>query len=181
MDFAVRTAERRDIPDLIRAHVDAWRVGYRDVIDHGYLDSPLLEEQRSTMWNNWGWVDRPGQHVVVAETDGRVLGFGFVGPERAEPEGTFTGLGEVYAFYFHPDAWGSGAATRTMTSCHAVLQQQGFSHAVLWVLRDNPRARRFYEKMGWSPTGKESSFTGPQTANSLPYPVAEVQYGIALG
>jgi GNAT superfamily N-acetyltransferase len=133
------------------------------------------------MWSRWGWVDRPGQHVFVGEVDGRVLGFGFVGPERSEPEGTFTGLGEVHAFYFHPDAWGSGAATPTMGRCHEFLHGAGFSQAVLWVLRDNPRARRFYEKSGWSPTGKESSFTGPQTADALPYAVAEVQYGVLLG
>ena len=181
MTTVVRVAERRDIPDLIRIHVDAWRVAYRGVIDDGYLDSSLLEDQRTTMWNAWGWSERPGQQVLVGEVDGRVVGFGFVGPERAEPEGTFTGHGEVYAFYFHPDAWGSGAATPMMHRCHDHLRSEGFSHAVLWVLRDNPRARRFYEKMGWSTNGKESSFTGPQTAAALPYAVAEVQYGITLG
>ena len=110
MTVAVRTAERTDIPAFIRAHVDAWRVAYRGVIDQGYLDSSLLEEQRTTMWNQWSWVDRPGQHVYAAEVDGHTVGFGYIGPERAA-DGSDTGLGEVYAFYLHPDAWGSGAAT----------------------------------------------------------------------
>ena len=181
MTVVIRDAERRDIPDLIRVHVDSWRVAYRGLIDDSYLDSSLLEEQRTTMWNAWTWADRPGQQVFVGEADGRVVGFGFVGPERLEAEGTFSGLGEVYAFYLHPDAWGSGLATPLMERCHAHLRDGGFSDAVLWVLRDNPRARRFYEKMGWSTTGKESSFTGPQTAAALPYAVAEVQYRVALG
>jgi hypothetical protein len=29
---------------------------------------------------------------------------------------------------------------------------------VLWVLDDNPRARRFYERHGWTATGLEASF-----------------------
>jgi GNAT superfamily N-acetyltransferase len=181
MPAVVRTAERRDIPHLIRVHVDSWRVAYRGLIDNGYLDSSLLEEQRTTMWNAWSWADRPGQQVFVGEVDGRVLGFGFVGPERLEAEGTFSELGEVYAFYLHPDAWGSGIANPLMEHCHDFLRAAGFSQAVLWVLRDNPRARRFYEKLGWSATGKQGAFTGPQTADALPYEVAEVQYGIALG
>ena len=181
MTTAVRTAERRDIPDLIRVHVDAWRIAYRGVIDDGYLQSSLLEEQRTTMWNAWTWADRPGQCVFVGEADGRVLGFGMVGPERVEPDGAVSGLGEVYSFYLHPDSWGSGLATPLMEQCHDFLRAGGFSQAVLWVLRDNPRARRFYEKMGWSATGREASFAGPQTAAALPYAVEELQYGVALG
>jgi GNAT superfamily N-acetyltransferase len=181
MAIVIRTAERHDIPDLIRVHVDAWRVAYRGVIDDGYLQSSLIEEQRTAMWNAWTWPDGPGQHLFVGEVDGRVLGFGLVGPERVEPEGTVSGLGEVYSFYLHPDSWGSGLATPLMEQCHDFLHAGGFSHAVLWVLRDNPRARRFYEKMGWSATGKEASFTGPQTGAALPYAVAELQYGVVLG
>jgi GNAT superfamily N-acetyltransferase len=33
------------------------------------------------------------------------------------------------------------------------LRGRGFHDAVLWVLEDNPRTRRFYEKHGWRPDG----------------------------
>jgi ribosomal protein S18 acetylase RimI-like enzyme len=33
------------------------------------------------------------------------------------------------------------------------LRAEGFDTAVLWVLKDNPRARAFYEKFGWEPSG----------------------------
>jgi ribosomal protein S18 acetylase RimI-like enzyme len=50
------------------------------------------------------------------------------------------------------------------------LRQLGFTDVVLYVFRDNPRARRFYEKAGWSFTGWEGSFDleGQE--------IAEVQY-----
>jgi ribosomal protein S18 acetylase RimI-like enzyme len=35
---------------------------------------------------------------------------------------------------------------------HAAVEQlsaDGYPEAVLWVLEDNPRARRFYEREGW--------------------------------
>ena len=35
----------------------------------------------------------------------------------------------------------------------------GHPTAVLWVLRDNPRALAFYEKAGWHFTGEEKMFT----------------------
>lgn len=165
---------------LVRAHVDAWRVAYRGVIPDSYLDSDELEQQRDTMWRSWRWADTPGQHVYVAVLDDRVVGFGFIGPDRGDGPGSSTRRGEVYAFYLHPTAWGSGAGPALMARCTGHLRDHGFERAVLWVLRDNPRARRFYEKTGWSFTGEESSFDGPATANALPTPVPEVQYGIVL-
>jgi hypothetical protein len=51
---------------------------------------------------------------------------------------------------------------------------------VLWVLRDNPRARRFYEKVGWQVTGEETLWDGPSTAGKLANPLAEAQYLVSL-
>jgi hypothetical protein len=55
-----------------------------------------------------------------------------------------------------------------------LLRADGFEEAVLWVLDDNPRARRFYELAGWRLNGavKEDTF--------LDTPVREVRYRIAL-
>jgi GNAT superfamily N-acetyltransferase len=33
------------------------------------------------------------------------------------------------------------------------LREHGFRSVTLWVLRDNERARLFYERAGWSPDG----------------------------
>jgi hypothetical protein len=37
------------------------------------------------------------------------------------------------------------------------LRELGMREAVLWVLRDNLRARRFYECLGWTPDGRTVS------------------------
>ena len=150
------------------------------MIDDSYLDSEEFEAERFAMWHAWQWVETPGAHVFVPTIDDRVVGFGYVGPERGDGAASGTRRGEVYAFYVHPTAWGSGAAAATMARCTEFLRDHGFTEAMLWVLRDNPRARRFYEKVGWSTTGEESSFVGPQTAGGLPEPVPEVQYATVL-
>lgn len=133
------------------------------------------------MWTAWRWIETPAAQVFVPVIEERVVGFGFVGPERGDGPGSNTRRGEVYAFYVHPTAWGSGAAAATMSRCTEFLRDHGFDEAVLWVLRDNPRARRFYEKVGWSTTGEETAWDGPQTAGKLPEPVVEVRYRTFLG
>ena len=60
------------------------------------------------------------------------------------------------------------------------LTEGGHERAVLWVLRDNPRARRFYERAGWVLTGRTDEWPGPQLPSYTSPPVAEVEYGRPL-
>jgi GNAT superfamily N-acetyltransferase len=110
--------------------------------------------------------------MFVVSMHERVVGFGHAGPEHAEPTRTPATIvpaenrGEVYGFYVHPSAWGTGAAPALMSRCEEFLRDEGFTSAVLWVLRDNPRALAFYEKEGWRFTGQESAFTPSDPTNT---------------
>ncbi len=174
----VRTAVFDDADDLARAHVDAWRVGYRGIIPDDYLDDEHFERQRVDQWRAWTW-RRPGSELFVGLLGGRAIGFGLCGPQQ-DAAGEATGLGEVFAFYVHPTAWGTGVAAAMMSRCISFLRSEGYPSAWLWVLRDNPRARAFYDKAGWTFTGGEQLWHGPSIDLPLPQPVTEVQYFIAL-
>jgi GNAT superfamily N-acetyltransferase len=60
-----------------------------------------------------------------------------------------------------PELWGRGLARSAGARATGVRR--------LWVLRDNARARGFYEHLGWAATGRE------QAAEWPPYPV-ELEY-----
>jgi L-amino acid N-acyltransferase YncA len=49
---------------------------------------------------------RPSHSLLVAEREGRVIGFVSVGPTT--DEGAAADTGEVYAIYLHPDIVGTG-------------------------------------------------------------------------
>lgn len=184
----VRAATVDDADDLAQAHVQGWRVGYRGLFPDEYLDAPAFERERVERWRAWTWLELVGSEMYSAVLDERVVGFAHIGPEREQPSGdqsAATGpvtdpTGEVYGFYLHPDAWGSGAAPALMRRSVQRLRALGFATAVLWVLRDNPRARAFYEREGWQPSGLEMMWEGPQSASPPPRPVAEVQYVTVL-
>lgn len=189
---SVREAEPSDADAIAAAHVWGWRVGYRGLFPDEYLDADEFETARLERWRAWRWADfgGPTAQLFVVELSGRVVGFGHAGPERHEPTCDQSGLslrptlsdarGEVYGFYLHPDAWGSGAAAPLMRICEAHLLAHGFTEAVLWVLRDNPRARAFYERAGWRWTGEESEWPGPKSVSGPPVTAPEVQYGRQL-
>ena len=163
MTFSIRAAERADADAITDVQVASWRAGYAHVLPESVLYGDDFDRTRRTFWN--GWRFSPGHRLAVAvgpvDTDDgrgeRVVGFSSYGPERERGRGV-TGRAELYAFYFRPDTWGSGAASALMEHTEERFRAEGFETAVLWVLEDNPRARRFYEKHGWDATGITADF-----------------------
>jgi GNAT superfamily N-acetyltransferase len=175
----VRDADIDDADAIATAHIDGWRAGYRGVVPDEYLDAEEFASSRRDRWRSWSWQQIPQSRLFVVTLQGRVVGFGHAGPEQvvahgiespeSEPGDGDEARGEIYGFYLHPTAWGSGGAGALMSRCEEFLRDEGFTSATLWVLRDNPRARAFYEKAGWQATGKESLFTPSEPpGSSLP-------------
>ena len=116
-----------------------WQAAYAHVFSAEQLGG-LSVERRAEMWR-----ETP---PLVAEADGRVIGFVSVGASRDDDA-----EGELFAIYVHPDHWGTGAGRELIAAGEERLRELGHSDVVLWVLDDNPRARRFYEVAGWKVDG----------------------------
>jgi GNAT superfamily N-acetyltransferase len=76
----------------------------------------------------------------------------------AERDGVAVGVAAVEArwlngLYVHPDDWGTGAAALLHAAAVEAIAA-AHDEAKLWVLAENRRARRFYEKHGWRPNGE---------------------------
>ncbi|MFI2752569.1 GNAT family N-acetyltransferase [Cellulomonas sp. P22] len=142
----VRRARAEDAAALARVHVTAWLGAYRGLLPDAVLDALDV----TTMERRWDGLLADGlrPHQLVAELDGRVVGFVNAGPAfESVPDG------EVYAIYVEPDAWGTGAGPALLAAAEDELRVLGHHEAVLWVLPTNARARRFYERSGWASTG----------------------------
>ena len=162
MGFEIRAASRTDASAIARVHVAAWREGYAGVVPDSVLHADDFEADRIRMWSDWRF--NPGQRVSVCvrlDDDGReqITGFAAYGPER-DRIGGFAGRGELYALYVLPECWGDGTAAALIVHTDERLRAEGFHEAVLWVLKQNPRARAFYEKHGWTATGRGDVFEG---------------------
>jgi GNAT superfamily N-acetyltransferase len=83
-----------------------------------------------------------------------VVGFVSVGECR---EGDADG--ELYAIYVDPDHWASGIGRELIAVGEQRLRELGHMDVILWVLEDNPRARRFYECAGWYHDSERRSIT----------------------
>jgi GNAT superfamily N-acetyltransferase len=145
----IRTATGADAESIARVQERSWQTAYRHIFPAAELDrGGFIQAQR---WRDR--LERPpaGWSTFVAVRDLRVLGFTSVGPSRDEQ-----GLGELYAIYVAPSAWSTGAGRALIERAEQELAS-AYANATLWVLEDNPRARRFYERAGWEPDGKRKA------------------------
>lgn len=73
------------------------------------------------------------------------------------------------AIYVRPSSWGSGLAVELHDAAVAELRGRGVVRARLWVLEENARARRFYERLGWRPDGTSRVVEFPPNPIDLGY------------
>jgi L-amino acid N-acyltransferase YncA len=150
-----------------------WQAAYDHVFPTNRL-AGLVEEHRAEQWHDWLTDPAPRRHVLVAEQeDGEVVGFASVGPTD-DPEANVEVVGELYAIYVLPQAWGRGVGRALMRELLERLRGEGFREAILWVLEDNPRTRRYYELSGWHHDG------GRKEQAMLDIAVPLVRYRISL-
>jgi len=154
----IRRAVVADAAVIAEVHVRTWQAAY----EHVFGSDRLARLDISRRVAGWTRALEAGESIFVAADDGRVVGFVSVGEC------------ELYAIYALPEAWGSGAGPLLMRAAVEQFRADGCAEPVLWVLEDNPRARRFYEREGWELDGavKEDDFLGVR--------VAEVRYGLTL-
>jgi GNAT superfamily N-acetyltransferase len=157
----IRPGTAADAEGVARVQVETWQAAYAHALPSEQLQALSLNEavERHRRW----------PPTFVAEQDGQIAGFVSVGPSR-DP-GTD---GELFAIYVHPEHWGKGVGRTLIETGEEELRRLGHEEAILWVLDDNPRARRFYDLAGWSAdgTGREIRIFG--------FDISEVRYAKRL-
>ncbi len=142
----VRLAVPADAPAIARAHVASWRAAYRGIIPQQVLDE--LDEAEWAARHRAHLADAAAvRSILVCEQDGAIVAFVTYGPPRDADVPSSSG--ELHALYADPAVWGTGAGRTLTAAALDALRAAGCDEAVVWVLDDNARGRRFYERAGF--------------------------------
>ncbi|BFU46890.1 N-acetyltransferase family protein [Krasilnikovia sp. MM14-A1004] len=159
MTVLLRAATDPDLPAVGALHFRSRRSAYAGVFSPEALNHGSPAALGEWWAERWRW-ERETHRLTVAEADGDLVGFTYLGP-TPEPDVT-----ELYAIHVAPPWVGRGVGRLLMRDALPHLGER----AVLWVLADNTRARRFYERGGWAPDGAtRDQPIGAETARQLRY------------
>lgn len=143
----VRRAIPVDAVQIARIQVDTWRSAYTGIV----ADETLQDRNYEQSQIRFARAIEKG-YLLVAVDEEEVIGFAAWGPERTG-EAEFTG--EIYALYVLQAKQGKGAGRMLMQHSAKALNEAGHESMLIWVLRDNVPARRFYEAMGGVLSGEK--------------------------
>lgn len=146
----IRAARVEDAQAIAATHIASWRSAYRGILPDSQLESLSSTEKEATAQALILSPPEPRHRILVLERGGILQGFAATGPARGE---SAVGIGEVYAIYLAPAAWGRGMGRLLMGRAQAALGADGFEEGILWVLERNERARNFYRAGGWIEDG----------------------------
>ena len=152
MGIIIRKMETdEEIRGKAYVHWQSWHEAYPGLVSPGYLEKLTLEkcEKMAFTWP---------QNTLVAVDEGRVVGFVCWGSCREElPE-----TGEIIAIYILAEYYGTGLGRRLMEA--GLEQLKEYPRVCLWVLKENRRAVRFYEKCGYRADGEEKYLSSVEAA-----------------
>ncbi|MBR3503482.1 MAG: GNAT family N-acetyltransferase [Clostridia bacterium] len=137
-------------------HWKAWQEAYPGIVPQKYLDGLTLEKCETIAYR---WPD----NILVAKDGEDVVGFAGYGKCRNED---LPDAGEVSAIYILAAYYGQGVGRRLMEE--TLKRLDDYPRVALWVLKENKRAIRFYEKCGFRLDGREETI-------KLDTPVQEVR------
>jgi ribosomal protein S18 acetylase RimI-like enzyme len=146
----IRPATVADAHGIAGVHVSAWAETYGTLAPPEVLARRTVAD-RVAIWNRILSGDPPDPHrheVAVLELAGAVMGFASWGGQRDAPLRKQGLDGEISAIYLLRAVQGRGFGRALMAQSARGLIARGHRGASLWVLRDNPRARAFYDRLG---------------------------------
>lgn len=150
-DPDIRDASRRDAAGIAAVHVDSWLATYAHLAKtargtrNGFAGRVELWTRRLTS-------SAAGCSTLVATEGGRVRGFVYSGP-TADVDDDPNVTAHVFSIHVDPEFARRGIGGRLLARAVSSLRDEGYRAATLWVVAENRRARRFYERLGWHVDG----------------------------
>jgi GNAT superfamily N-acetyltransferase len=171
MAFMIRKLLPENCRDYTACHILCWQCAYKGIMPDSYLENLPNELEQRTLQLMKILSEFDGMYLYYyAEIDGKMAGRLIIGKSLDDDKPL---AGEIAAIYLTQEYWGKGFGREMMNFARAHLKRMGYSEIILWVLEENKRAIRFYEKYGFT-------FDGTKKEVNIGKPLIEVRYTFNL-
>jgi len=142
----IRYASLEDAEILGKIHSESLKAAFKNIIPDDVLNEDFSIERRTTRFIRELSEGSPRTAVVFEGNEpAGLISFGKCRYGDKDASSV-----EIWREYIIPKFWGSGVAKELMEWGINEILKEGFTNIQLWVLDENTRARRFYEKMGFN-------------------------------
>ncbi|MGL4610904.1 MAG: GNAT family N-acetyltransferase [Trueperaceae bacterium] len=163
----IRSATLSDARAIAEVHVKSWQSAYRGLLSEDFLEN-LSVDRREEIWRNG--IQNSQQVVLVYEQEKRVMAFCSFASSR-DDDVDQTKVAELFTMYALESVWGQGIGEALWHEATKQMRERGFTEIMLWVLKGNKRAIKFYERQGlvFDGTTKTEAVTATLDLHELRY------------
>ena len=147
MNVTIRHATPDDAYDRAVCHISSWRSSYKNIVPDEILDNLSVDNVAEKFMR---YLENKDSFFYCATYDGKIIGHFNFCESRDEDK---PNIGEIIGFYTIEEVWGKSAGKQMMDFAINEIKNMGYNEVILWVLEENYRARRFYEKCGFVSDG----------------------------
>lgn len=145
-ELRFRLGTSDDAPQIAAVAADGWET-YRSFAPPGWVPPPVALELKWVV----ATIAKPSAWLELAEEGPRLVGHaGFTSAREARIVDEDPRLAHLWQLMVRQERWGSGLAARLQADAFAAAAERGFERMRLYTPADHARARRFYEREGWT-------------------------------
>lgn len=140
--YYIRLNRIEDQEGMAKIKVDCWQDTYKNIIDQSYLDSLNYEIQTNKYIDSF---DEYKNMVLVAEdvNDHKIIGYSCFSTDANEYADA-----ELISLYIDKNYSRQGVGTSLLRETIKELKKYNKKTMMLWCIKENKNAIKFYEKMG---------------------------------
>ena len=141
----IRYAKLEDAEVLGKIHSESLQAAFKNIIPDHILNNDFSIERRTKSFIRELSVGSPRTAIVFEGSEpAGLMSFG-----KCRYGNNDKSWIEIWRVYLAPKFWGSGIAEELMEWGINEILKENITNIELWVLEDNLRARKFYEKIGF--------------------------------
>ena len=147
MRIIIRKALPEDAFDFTDCHISCFLSAYKGIVPDDYLNNLLMEKEQLVEKYIKRLTDQGNCEYYCVINDGKMIGFLII--NKSHDEINFC-IGEIWAIYLIKEFWDKGYGKEMLNFAINELKRVDNKEIFLWVLEENIRARKFYEKNKFS-------------------------------
>lgn len=142
-NITIRNIKKDDIYQVVKIHINGWKITYKGIIDDEYLNT--MNEQEIIKKREKDYMENG---FIVAEFEGKIVGFcRYIDNNSFSKEMQEVDY-ELLALYVKLSLKHKGIGTKLFEYVRQEFKNKGKAKMALWCLKDNEPSKNFYTKMG---------------------------------
>ena len=144
MGIDIRKVKQGDADTLAYIQTESWKAAFKGIIDDEMLEKCTDILKARLMYQRLLDDNKGNGYILTVDDKPHCIAYW----DKAR-DSDLIGKAELICIHSLPDNWHKGFGSKMMDMILEDIKKSGYSEVVLWVFRDNLRARAFYEAKGF--------------------------------